>query len=240
MRSQKALAQTILVIWGALVLARGVSGGPRFSGQGTKTDLADQAATAWKKFLGQRSAELRPQRIILRDSLFGSLDGSAQHGVGVWYKMDEVDYVEGALVEVYQIEPRTANTQDVKKISELRFDHVRAFFDKLNGRDINGDGLKELVFILDSEAACWTCWHIELYHLRDGRLEELPLDVADRGIKRSSLHLTIGLLLTPKHFQEPLHALPNHPILFASRLYPSASHAHRGIGGDAEQGSDLS
>ncbi len=56
--------------------------------------------------------------------------------------------------------------------------------------------------------------------------------------KGSRLQLTIPLVLARKQSEEPVHSLPEGPIILQPRLHPTTSQANRRIGGDPEQGSD--
>ncbi len=181
MKNQRLYVLMPLILSGVLVFAGGVHGEARLSEQRTKTDLGNRAYTSWEEFLDERRAILKPQDFEVSGTFYGSLDGKTEHAVILWHKRKRMEgyvgYVEESLVELYALQPRIGGAVEINKNDAIV---VKAYasFEGLNGRDLNGDGLKEILLLVGGYGNCWGCTHIELFHLSQGQLKEVSVEVS--------------------------------------------------------------
>ncbi len=135
----------------------------------------------WEDFIAQRSVEFRSQGQELSNIFrlpLGYLDEKQDYRIVVWHNIysDEADpdihWVEGSLVEVYTLTPwGVFPISAYSSLDEMSIDA------SLSGRDINGDGLPEIILSGFKGGNGWGCEYIQIFQiLPDGEMKELKID----------------------------------------------------------------
>jgi len=100
--------------------------------------------------------------------------------------------VEGprAVVELYGLQLTSDGNIQVEPLDaiETTTDVALSFAD-LNGQDVNGDGLKELVVETWTGGSCRACDKVRLFHVSQRRLKELSIPVREDVIPKSLVDL---------------------------------------------------
>ena len=111
-------------------------------------------------------ARLEASGLKLTEALETSLDGARNHLAGVFQRERPKDPRES--FEFRIIEADNGVSKTIFRRTEFFFSFPKATdISKLNGADINRDGLKEIIVQSSSGGNCWSCNPAEIYQVRD-------------------------------------------------------------------------
>jgi hypothetical protein len=115
-------------------------------------------------------AQLAAGGLRLKEALEASLDGSAHHLAAIFQRDKPNAPNEAFELRIIESDGRVCKT--IFRRADFFFSFDRAGdSNKLNGTDINGDGLKEIIVQSSSGGNCWSCNPTEIYQLRNHKVE---------------------------------------------------------------------
>ena len=109
-------------------------------------------------------SQLATTGLRLKEALETSLDGAAHHLAAVFQRDKPKAPNEAFELRILESDGRTSKT--IFRRADFFFS-----FGKLNGTDINGDGLKELIVQSSSGGNCWACNPSEIYRVVNHKAE---------------------------------------------------------------------
>ncbi|MCI0489583.1 MAG: hypothetical protein L0229_23580 [Blastocatellia bacterium] len=118
-------------------------------------------------------AELAAQGLALEETLEASLDGSSRHLAAIFKRERGADLADAYEFRIIESDRRTVKTIFRRSDFHFSFKSFLPALDlpALNARDINGDGLKEVIVQSSSGGNCWSCNPAEIYRVRDHKAE---------------------------------------------------------------------
>jgi hypothetical protein len=115
-------------------------------------------------------AQLTAGGLKLKEALEASLEGSAHHLAAIFQRDNPKAPNEALEFRIIESDGQTAKTIFKRADFFFSFD-LAGEANKLNGTDINGDGLKEIIVQSSSGGNCWSCNPTEIYQLRNHKVE---------------------------------------------------------------------
>ncbi|MFY9556688.1 MAG: VCBS repeat-containing protein [Blastocatellia bacterium] len=118
----------------------------------------------------QEVSQLAAGGLRLKEALEASLDGTARHLAGVFQRVQPKAPNEAFELRILESDGRLAKT--IFRRADFFFSFASAGEpNKLNGTDINGDGIKEIIVQSSSGGNCWSCNPTEIYQVRNHKAE---------------------------------------------------------------------
>ncbi len=114
-------------------------------------------------------SQLGAQGLRLKEALEASLDGTSRHLAAIFE--NEKPKQPNEAYELRIIESGGDAARTIFRRAEFFFTFNARELDKINGSDLNRDGLKEVVVQSSSGGNCWSCNPVEIYRVRDHRAE---------------------------------------------------------------------
>jgi len=106
----------------------------------------------------------------LKEAVEASLDGSAHHLAAIF--QHEKPKAPNEAFEFRIIESDGGISKTIFRRADFFFSfNLAGVSNKLNGTDINGDGLKEIIVQSSSGGNCWSCNPTEIYQIRNRKVE---------------------------------------------------------------------
>lgn len=117
-------------------------------------------------------SQLASSGLRLKEALEANLEGSGRHLAAIFQR--EKPKAPNEAYEFRIIESDGQSTRTIFKRADFFFSFLLAGQpNRLNGTDINGDGLKEIVVQSSSGGNCWSCNPTEIYQVRNHKGELL-------------------------------------------------------------------
>lgn len=195
----------------------------------------DRVVRNWESFLEQQRTTREAQGFRRVDTFQGSLDGQAQHAAVIWQRgwpPDEGPWGPEAVLEVYELQVASDGHGLVQLLGKIDEDILR--FAHLNGHDVNGDGLKELVAQTSTGGNCWACERIRLFRVSQRQLREIAIPTGESIVPEALADLdgdgqfeVIAVDTQWEFYRELCHACsPRVRVIYAwhSGQYSEASH----------------
>ncbi|HEY7912851.1 MAG TPA: hypothetical protein VIG62_13130 [Blastocatellia bacterium] len=113
--------------------------------------------------------QLASQGLRLKEALEASFDGTSRHLAAIFESEKPKQPNEAYELRIF--ESGTAAARTIFRRAEFFFTFDARELHKINGSDINGDGLKEVIAQSSSGGNCWSCNPVEIYRVRDHRAE---------------------------------------------------------------------
>lgn len=115
-------------------------------------------------------AQLTVGGLKLKEAVEASLDGSAHHLAAIF--QHEKPKAPNETFEFRIIESDGHISKTIFRRADFFFSfNLAGVSNKLNGTDINGDGLKEIIVQSSSGGNCWSCNPTEIYQIRSHKVE---------------------------------------------------------------------
>lgn len=115
-------------------------------------------------------AQLSAGGVTLKEAVAASLDGSAHHIAAIFQRDNPKTPNEAFEFRIIESDGR--NSKTIFRRADFFFSfNLGGESNKLNGTDINGDGLKEIIVQSSSGGNCWSCNPTEIYQLRNHKVE---------------------------------------------------------------------
>jgi hypothetical protein len=115
-------------------------------------------------------AQLTVGGLRLKEAVEASLDGSAHHLAAIFQY--EKPKAPNEAFEFRIIESDGGISKTIFRRADFFFSfNLAGVSNKLNGTDINGDGLKEIIVQSSSGGNCWSCNPTEIYQIRNHKVE---------------------------------------------------------------------
>jgi len=140
-----------------------------FTGFEQSPSPASQVSAEFKPEIGKLAA----QGLALEEALEASLDGRARHLAVIFKRAGAARLADAYEFRIIESDGRTVKTIFRRSDFYFSFKAFQPALDlpALNARDINGDGLKEVLVQSSSGGNCWSCNPAEIYRVKDQRAE---------------------------------------------------------------------
>src|SRR5215510_2672265 len=110
-------------------------------------------------------SQLAATGLRLKEALEASLDGTTTHHLAAIFQRDKPKAPNEAFeLRILESDGRTSKT--IFRRADFFFS-----FGRLNGSDINGDGVKEIIVQSSSGGNCWSCNPTEIYRVSNHKAE---------------------------------------------------------------------
>ncbi|HJZ69118.1 MAG TPA: VCBS repeat-containing protein [Blastocatellia bacterium] len=110
-------------------------------------------------------SQLAATGLRLKEALEASLDGTTTHHLAAIFQRDKPKAPNEAFeLRILESDGRTSKT--IFRRADFFFS-----FGRLNGSDINGDGVKEIIVQSSSGGNCWSCNPTEIYRVANHKAE---------------------------------------------------------------------
>lgn len=130
----------------------------------------------------KRGLQKHPSGFIQAEVFARSLDGNANHVAVVWRKVEVDD--ERSLLEVFELTGDPGSEFKSELIGQASGSGLR-FVGSWNGKDINGDGLEELVLESSIGGNCWGCVRLRFFQIDRRHLKELVIQQGGSVVPKS-------------------------------------------------------
>jgi hypothetical protein len=115
-------------------------------------------------------AQLAAEGLRLKEALEASLEAGGRHLAAIFERDGMKDALQRYEFRIFESDGRAAKT--IFRRSDFFFSlPATGELQKLNGTDINGDGLKEIIVQSSSGGNCWSCNPTEIYQVRNHKVE---------------------------------------------------------------------
>ena len=114
-------------------------------------------------------SQLAATGLKLKEAVEASLDGTAKHLAAIFERTGTKDPTQRFEFRIFESDGKTSKT--IFRRSDFFFSFGKNGGGKLNGTDINGDGLKEIVVQSSSGGNCWGCNPTEIYRVSNHKAE---------------------------------------------------------------------
>ena len=115
-------------------------------------------------------AQLSAEGLRIKEAVEASLEAGARHLAATFERAGAKDPAQRYEFRILESDGRAART--IFRRTDFFFSFAAtAELQKLNGTDINGDGLKEILVQSSSGGNCWSCNPTEVYQVRNHRGE---------------------------------------------------------------------
>jgi hypothetical protein len=131
-----------------------------------QTSPAPQVSAEFQPAIAQLAAE----GLRIKEALEANLDAGARHLAATFERAGAKDPAQRYEFRILESDGRAART--IFRRTDFFFSFAATGeLQKLNGTDINGDGLKEIIVQSSSGGNCWSCNPTEIYQVRNHKGE---------------------------------------------------------------------
>jgi len=115
-------------------------------------------------------AQLAAEGLRLKEALEADLEAGGRHLAATFERAGAKDPAQRYEFRIFESDGRAAKT--IFRRTDFYFSfEATGELRKLNGTDINGDGLKEVIVQSSSGGNCWSCNPTEIYQVRNHKAE---------------------------------------------------------------------
>jgi hypothetical protein len=124
----------------------------------------EQSSTTVSNEFRVELSQLTAAGLLLKEAVEASLDGAGQHLAAIFKR--EKPKAPNEAFELRILESDGQASKTIFRRADFFFSFAR-----LNGTDINGDGLKEIIVGSSSGGNCWSCNPTEIYRVSNHKAE---------------------------------------------------------------------
>ncbi len=140
---------------------------PSSSGQVEKETPAPQVSAEFRPVIAQLASE----GLRLKEALGADLEAGTHHLAAIFQNTKKKEAFQEYEFRIIESDGRAAKTIYRRAEFFYSFDLDDAEANKLNGTDINGDGIKEIIVQSSSGGNCWSCNPTEIYQVKNHKAE---------------------------------------------------------------------
>ncbi len=115
-------------------------------------------------------AQLAAEGLRLKEAFEASLEAGTRHLAATFERTGTKDAIQSYEFRILESDGRAVKTI-FRRVDFFFSFSTNGELQKLNGTDINGDGLKEIIVQSSSGGNCWSCNPTEIYQVRNHKAE---------------------------------------------------------------------